>query len=46
MQTRAGKLTATFRDGRRFHTTEPAYGAIVKLLHEVDPAGHVLIATE
>ena len=46
MQTHARKVTATFLDGHRFHTTEPAIDAIVTLLRQVDPAGHILIATE
>jgi prepilin-type processing-associated H-X9-DG protein len=46
MQTHDRKVTATFLDGHRIRTTEPAIDAIVTLLRQVDPAGHVLIATE
>lgn len=46
MQTHARKVTAIFLDGHRIRTTEPAIDAIVTLLRQVDPAGHVLIATE
>jgi hypothetical protein len=44
LHTRA--VTALFKDGRRYHATEPAIDAIIHLLKEVDPAGRVLIATE
>ncbi len=44
LHTRA--VTALFKDGRRYHTTEPTIDAIIHLLKEVDPAGRVLIATE
>ena len=46
MQHRSLEVTATFRDGHRFHTKEPSFGAVMKLMREVDPAGHVLLATE
>lgn len=39
-------VTVLFKDGRRYHATEPAIDAIIHLLKEVDPAGRVLIATE
>lgn len=44
LHTRA--VTVLFKDGRRYHTTEPEIDAIIHLLKEVDPAGRVLIATE
>ena len=46
MQTHARKVSATFLDGHRLHTTEPSIDGIVSLLRQVDPAGHILIATE
>lgn len=39
-------VTVLFKDGRRYHATEPAIDDIIKLLKQVDPAGRVLIATE
>ena len=39
-------VTVLFKDGRRYHATEPAIDEIIRLLKEVDPAGRVLIATE
>lgn len=39
-------VTVLFKDGRRYHATEPEIDAIIHLLKEVDPAGRVLIATE
>jgi hypothetical protein len=39
-------VTVLFKDGRRYHATEPAIDQIIRLLKEVDPAGRVLIATE
>jgi len=39
-------VSVQFRDGRRYHATEPALDAIIRLLKEVDPAGRILIATE
>ncbi|HSB53714.1 MAG TPA: hypothetical protein VLD58_05135 [Gemmatimonadales bacterium] len=44
LHTRA--VTALFKDGRRYHATEPRIDAVIHLLKEVDPAGRVLIATE
>ena len=44
LHTRA--VTALFKDGRRYHATEPEIDAIIHLLKEVDRAGRVLIATE
>lgn len=44
MHTRA--VTVLFKDGRRYHATEPVIDEIIRLLKEVDPAGRVLIATE
>ena len=45
-QTHALKVTAVFKDGHRFHSSEPHIDAIIKLVREVDPAGQILIATE
>jgi hypothetical protein len=45
-QTHSLKVTAVFKDGHRFHATEPQIDAILKLVREVDPAGQILIATE
>lgn len=39
-------VTVLFKDGRRYHATEPSIDAIIRLLKEVDPAGRILIATE
>ena len=39
-------VTVLFKDGRRYHATEPGIDDIIHLLKEVDPAGRVLIATE
>ena len=39
-------VTVLFKDGRRYHATEPVIDDIIKLLKQVDPAGRVLIATE
>ena len=39
-------VTVLFKDGRRYHATEPSIDDIIKLLKVVDPAGRVLIATE
>jgi hypothetical protein len=39
-------VTVLFKDGRRYHATEPVIDAVIHLLKEVDPAGRVLIATE
>jgi hypothetical protein len=39
-------VTVLFKDGRRYHATEPVIDDIIRLLKEVDPAGRVLIATE
>jgi hypothetical protein len=39
-------VTVLFKDGRRYHATEPVIDEIIRLLKEVDPAGRVLIATE
>jgi len=44
LHTRA--VTVLFKDGRRYHATEPGIDDIIHLLKEVDPAGRVLIATE
>ncbi len=44
LHTRA--VTVLFKDGRRYHATEPTIDAILHLMKEVDPAGRVLIATE
>lgn len=44
LHTRA--VTVLFKDGRRYHSTEPRIDAILRLMKEVDPAGRVLIATE
>jgi prepilin-type processing-associated H-X9-DG protein len=46
MQTHARKVTVAFLDGHRLHSTEPSIDAIVTLLRKVDPAGHILVATE
>jgi len=46
LHTNDGKIAATLRDGHRYHAVEPTSGALFKLLREVDPAGHILIATE
>lgn len=45
-QTHSLKVTAVFKDGHRFHSTEPHIDAIIRLVREVDPAGQILIATE
>jgi hypothetical protein len=39
-------VTVLFKDGRRYHATEPVIDEIIRLLKDVDPAGRVLIATE
>ncbi len=39
-------VTVLFKDGRRYHATEPVIDAVIHLLKEVDPAGRVLIANE
>jgi len=39
-------VTVLFKDGRRYHATEPAIDVVIRLLKEVDPAGRILIATE
>lgn len=39
-------VTVLFKDGRRYHATEPSIDDIIRLLKQVDPAGRVLIATE
>ncbi len=46
MQTHARKVTMVMKDGRRYHTTEPALDAVLTVLREVDPAGQILVATE
>lgn len=46
MQTHARKVTMVMKDGRRYHTTEPAIDAVLTVLREVDPAGEILVATE
>jgi hypothetical protein len=46
MQTHARKVTMVMKDGRRFHATEPAIDAVLGILREVDPANHILVATE
>lgn len=46
MQTHSRKVTALFKDGHRFHSTEPTIDAIVQLVRAVDPAGRILVATE
>ena len=45
-QTHSLRVTAVFKDGHRYHSTEPHIDAILTLLREVDPAGQILIATE
>lgn len=45
-QVHTRSVTVLFKDGRRYHATEPAIDDIIKLLKQVDPAGRVLIATE
>jgi hypothetical protein len=45
-QVHSRDVTVLFKDGRRYHATEPAIDQIIRLLKEVDPAGRVLIATE
>lgn len=45
-QVHSREVTVLFKDGRRYHATEPAIDQIIRLLKEVDPAGRVLIATE
>jgi hypothetical protein len=45
-QTHSLRVTAVFKDGHRYHATEPQIDAILKLVREVDPAGQILIATE
>jgi hypothetical protein len=44
LHTRA--VTVLFKDGRRYHATEPRIDAVLHLMKDVDPAGRVLIATE
>jgi hypothetical protein len=39
-------VTVLFKDGRRYHATEPVIDDIIRLLKQVDPAGRILIATE
>ena len=46
LQTHGRKVTATLRSGLRLHATEPGMDDVVALLRQVDPAGHILIATE
>jgi hypothetical protein len=46
LQTHSRRVTASFRNGLRLHTTEPAIDQVIRLLREVDPAGHILVATE
>jgi hypothetical protein len=46
MQTHDRQVTATFRSGIRLHATEPDLDDVVAFLRQVDPAGHILIATE
>jgi hypothetical protein len=46
MQTHRREVTATFRSGVRLHATEPAIDDVIAFLRQVDPAGHILIATE
>lgn len=45
-QVHTREVTVLFKDGRRYHATEPSIDAIIRLLKEVDPAGRILIATE
>ncbi len=40
------QVSVLFLDGRRYHSTEPAIDDIIALLHQVDPSGRILIATE
>ncbi|HTS87220.1 MAG TPA: hypothetical protein VMG41_01915 [Gemmatimonadales bacterium] len=46
IQTHAREVTVVYNDGRRYRATEPSIDAIIGLLHEIDPAGRILIATE
>ena len=46
MQAHSRRVTATFRSGIRLHATEPAIDDVITFLRQVDPAGHILIATE
>jgi hypothetical protein len=40
------RVTATFRSGVRLHAVQPVTGEVLGLLREVDPAGHIIIATQ
>jgi len=46
LQTHRREVTATLRSGIRLHATEPGIDDVVSFLRQVDPAGHILIATE
>lgn len=46
LQTHRREVTATLRSGIRLHATEPAIDDVIAFLRQVDPAGHILIATE
>jgi hypothetical protein len=39
-------VTVLFKNGRRYHATEPAIDDVIRLLKQADPAGRILIATE
>lgn len=46
LQTHRREVTATLRSGIRLHATEPGIDDVFAFLRQVDPAGHILIATE
>jgi hypothetical protein len=40
------RVTATLRSGIRLHAVQPGPGQLLGLLREVDPAGHIILATQ
>jgi|GEM_PF-692012 hypothetical protein len=40
------KASVRMKDGRLYHATEPSSGAIIRLVHEIDKTGTIMVVAE
>ena len=46
MEAAGKKASVRMKDGRLYHATEPSSGAIIKLVHEIDKTGTIMVVVE
>jgi hypothetical protein len=46
MEGPGSKASVRMKDGRLYHATEPSSGAIIRLVHEIDKTGTIMVVAE